>query len=88
MLRYLMTIIRELYLYLAKVKTLGKITSCYILGDGAACRAACVLCAVQTTHMRTIRQMERQKYRRTDGQSERQMDRHEKANSLFAIFLT
>jgi len=32
------------YIY---VKTLGKITSLYILGDVAACRrAACVLCAV------------------------------------------
>ena len=48
-----MTISRELYLYLTKsyiyVKTLGKITSLYILGDVAACRrAACVLCAVQS----------------------------------------
>ena len=34
------------YIY---VKTLGKITSLYILGDVAACRrAACVLCAVQS----------------------------------------
>ena len=51
MFRSLMTIIRELYLYLPKVifyvKTLGIITSLYKLGDVAAClRAACVLCAV------------------------------------------
>ena len=48
-----MAIARELYLYLTKVifmlKTLGKITSLYILGDVAAWgRAACVLCAVQS----------------------------------------
>jgi len=48
-----MTNIRELYLYLNKVvfilKTLGKITSLYILGDVAAChRAVCVLCKVQS----------------------------------------
>jgi len=43
MFRFLMTIIRELYLYLTSyiyVKTLGKITSLYILGDVAACRRA------------------------------------------------
>ena len=50
MFRSLMTIIRELYLYLTEVvfmlKTLGKITSLCRLGDVAACRrAACVLCA-------------------------------------------
>jgi hypothetical protein len=34
------------YIY---VKTLGKITSLYILGDVAVCRrAACVLCVVQS----------------------------------------
>jgi len=42
-----MTIIRELYVYLTKVifmlKTLGKITSLYKLGDGAACRRAAAL---------------------------------------------
>ena len=48
-----MTIIMEIYLYLTKVtfmlKTLGKITSLYELGDVAACRrAACVLCAVHS----------------------------------------
>ena len=53
MFRSSMTIIRELYLYLPKVifyvKTLGKITSLYKLGDVAACRrAACVLWAVQS----------------------------------------
>ena len=53
MFRSLMTIIRELYLYLTKVifmlKTLGKITSLYKLGDVAACRrVACVLFAVQS----------------------------------------
>ena len=52
MFRPLMSIIRELYLYLTKVismlKILGKITSLYKLGDVTACRrAACVLCAVQ-----------------------------------------
>jgi len=53
MFQSLMTIIRELYLYLTKVifvlKTLGKIMSLYKLGDVAACfRAACVLCAVHS----------------------------------------
>jgi len=53
MFRPLMSIIRELYLYLTKVismlKILGKITSLYKLGDVTACRrAACVLCAVQS----------------------------------------
>ena len=53
MFRSLMTIIRELYLFLTKsyiyVKTLGTITSLYKLGDVATCRrAACVLCAVQS----------------------------------------
>jgi len=52
MFRSLMTINRELYLYLTKVifmlKTPDKITSSYKLGDVAACcRAACVLCTVQ-----------------------------------------
>ena len=50
MFRSVMTIIKELYLCLTKVifiKTRGKITSLYKLGDVAACRrAACVLCAV------------------------------------------
>jgi len=47
MFRSLMTIIRELYLYLTKViyiyiyvKTLGKITSLCIVGDVAVCRRA------------------------------------------------
>jgi hypothetical protein len=53
MFRSLMTIMTELYLYLTEVilnvKTLGKITSLYILGDVVGCsRAACVLCAVQS----------------------------------------
>jgi len=51
MFRSLMTIIRELNLYISYiyVKTLGKITSLYKLGDVAAFRtAACVLCAVQS----------------------------------------
>jgi len=43
-----MTIIREPYLYLTKhisIKTLGKITSLYKVGDVAARRrVACVLC--------------------------------------------
>jgi hypothetical protein len=56
MFRSLMTIIRELYLCLSKVtfmlKTLCKITSLYKLGDVAArCRAACVLCAVQSEYL-------------------------------------
>ena len=59
MFQSLMTIIRELHLYMAKVilTTLGKITSfyiyiyIYIYGDVVACRrAACVLCAVHTAH--------------------------------------
>ena len=58
MFRSLMTIIRELYLYLTKVifnvKTFGKITSLYKLDDVAACRrAACVLCAVHSTQHTT-----------------------------------
>ena len=44
MFRSLMTINRELYLYLTKVvfmlKKLGKITSFYVFGDVAACRRA------------------------------------------------
>jgi len=95
MLRYLITINRELYLYLAKVifmlKHSVKLPSLYILGEGAACRtAACVLCAVHSTQ-HTCRPSDRWKNRSTeegtDGQSERQMDGHE-ANSLFTIFLT
>jgi len=43
MFRSLMTIIRELYLYLTKVKTLGKIRSLYKLG---------VFCAVQHAALR------------------------------------
>jgi hypothetical protein len=59
MFRPLMPIIRELYLYLTKVismlKTLGKITSLYELGDVAACRrAAYVLCVVRLSHVGTI----------------------------------
>jgi len=50
--RSLMTIIRELYLYLTKVvfvlKTLGKIMSLYKLGDVAACRRA-AFCTAQNT---------------------------------------
>jgi len=49
-----MTIIREFYLYLTKVIFMlkhCKITSLYKLGDVAACRAACVLCALHATHM-------------------------------------
>ena len=52
MFRSLMTIIRELYLYLTKVIFMLKHSVklhrfIYILGDVAACRrAACVLCAV------------------------------------------
>jgi len=55
MFRSLMVIIRELYLYLTKViyiyvKTLGKITSLYKLGDVAACgRAACMHACRSTT---------------------------------------
>jgi len=48
MFRSLMTTIRELYLYRTKVtfvlKTLGKITSLYKLGDVAACRERHVCC--------------------------------------------
>jgi len=55
MFRSFMTIISEHYLYLTKVMfmlKLSKITSLYKLGDVAACRrAACVLCALHTTHM-------------------------------------
>ena len=57
MFRSLMTIIRELHLYLTKVIVMLKHsvklrrythTYIYIFGDVAACRrAACVLCAVQ-----------------------------------------
>ena len=53
MFRSLMTINRELHLYLTKVifmlKHSAKITSLYIFGDVAAChREACVLCAVHS----------------------------------------
>ena len=58
MFRSLLTIIRELYLYLTKVIFMLKHSVelrryIYIFGDVAACRrAACVLCAAQhTTHM-------------------------------------
>jgi len=57
MFRSLMTIIRELYLYLTKVIFMlkhCKIASLCKLGDVAACRrAACVLCAVQSGRMCT-----------------------------------
>jgi len=52
MFQSLMTIIRELYLYLIKVifvKILCKITSLYKLGDVVACRRAvwCVVCSAE-----------------------------------------
>jgi len=56
MFRSLMTIIRELYLYLTKVifmsKHSVKLRRYINLGDVAASRrAACELCAPHTTHM-------------------------------------
>ena len=55
MFRSLMTIIRELYLYLTKVIFMLKHSvklRRYTLGDVAACRrAACVMCVVQNENV-------------------------------------